>query len=362
MMPVRHGVGSRWKALGRPLTGVAMSWSLLISCSGGGAAGPIAPVKPVAQPSVLTTLVITVSASSIQPGQSATAIATGFDQNGAPMSIGVPAWTSNQPAIARVSASGVVTAVTAGQTSVTGRIGEVQGQATVTVTPLPPGPVPVVAVSVHPNSASVDIGQTLQLTVTSTDAAGNNISGRAVAWATNAPAVATVSSTGLVTALGEGTAIIEATSEGQTGALALSVTTATDPDIVVTIALPMGNIPVGDTLSVVATARSLFPITNVMVTAGGQQLALTYGVIGVGPSGRLSMAWIGTMNLASLRFGQYDLVVTATDILGHHGVMSVTFQRDPRIAGGGRLPTPNKQRMAPVPDTFSRPDGRTPPS
>ena len=362
MMPVRHGVGSRWKALGRPLTGVAMSWSLLISCSGGGAGGPIAPVKPVAQPSVLTTLVITVSASSIQPGQSATAIATGFDQNGAPMSIGVPAWTSNQPAIARVSASGVVTAVTAGQTSVTGRIGEVQGQATVTVTPLPPGPVPVVAVSVHPNSASVDIGQTLQLTVTSTDAAGNNISGRAVAWATNAPAVATVSSTGLVTALGEGTAIIEATSEGQTGALALSVTTATDPDIVVTIALPMGNIPVGDTLSVVATARSLFPITNVMATAGGQQLALIYAVIGVGPSGRLSMAWIGTMNLASLRFGQYDLVVTATDILGHHGVMSVTFQRDPRIAGGGRLPTPNKQRMAPVPDTFSRPDGRTPPS
>ena len=362
MMPVCHGVEFRWKLLRRALTGVTMSWSLLASCSGGGAAGPNTPVKPVAQPSVLTTLAITVTASSIQPGQSVTAIATGFDQNGAPMSIGVPAWTSNQPAIARVSASGVVTAVTAGQTSVTGRIGEVQGQATVTVTPLPPGPVPVVAVSVHPNSASVDIGQTLQLTVTSTDAAGNNISGRAVAWATNAPAVATVSSTGLLTALGEGTAIIEATSEGQTGALALTVTTATDPDIVVTIALPMGNIPVGDTLSVVATARSLFPITNVMVTAGGQQLALTYGVIGVGPSGRLSMAWIGTMNLASLRFGQYDLVVTATDIVGHHGVMSVTFQRDPRIAGGGRLPTPNKQRMAPVPDTFSRPDGRTPPS
>ena len=338
-----------------------MSWSLLASCSGGGAAGPNTPVKPVAQPSVLTTLAITVTASSIQPGQSVTAIATGFDQNGAPMSIGVPAWTSNQPAIARVSASGIVTAVTAGQTSVIGRIGEVQGQVTVTVTPLPPGPAPVGAVSVHPNSASVDIGQTLQLTVTATDAAGNNISGRAVAWATNAPAVATVSSTGLVTALGEGTAIIEATSEGQTGALALTVTTATDPDIVVTIALPMGNIPVGDTLSVVATARSLFPITNVVVAAGGQQLALIYAVIGVGPSGRLSMAWIGTLNLASLRFGQYNLVVTATDVRNHHGVTSVTFERDPRVVGGGRLPTPNKQRMTPVPDTVRKPDGRTPP-
>ena len=338
-----------------------MSWSLLASCSGGGAAGPNTPVKPVAQPSVLTTLAITVTASSIQPGQSVTAIATGFDQNGAPMSIGVPAWTSNQPAIARVSASGIVTAVTAGQTSVIGRIGEVQGQVTVTVTPLPPGPAPVGAVSVHPNSASVDIGQTLQLTVTATDAAGNNISGRAVAWATNAPAVATVSSTGLLTALGKGTAIIEATSEGQTGALALTVLTATDPDIVVTIALPMGNIPVGDTLSVVATARSLFPITNVVVAAGGQQLALIYAVIGFGPSGRLSMAWIGTLNLASLRFGQYNLVVTATDVRNHHGVTSVTFERDPRVAGGSRLPTPNKQRMTPVPDTVRKPDGRTPP-
>ena len=361
MMPVCRGVESRRKLLFRALTGVAMGWSLLASCSGGGAAGPGTPDKPLAQPTVLTTLAITVTASSIQPGQSATAIATGFDQNGAPMSIGVPGWTSDQPAIARVSASGVVTAVTAGQTTVIGRIGEVQGQVTVTVTPLPPGPAPVVAVSVHPNSASVDIGQTLQLTVTSTDAAGNNISGRAVAWATNAPAVATVSSTGLVTALGEGTAIIEATSEGQAGALALTVTTATDPDVVVTIALPMGNIPVGDTLSVVATAGSLFPITNVVVTAGGQQLALIYSVIGVGPSGRLSMAWIGTINLASLRFGQYDLVVTATDSRGHHGVMSVTFQRDPRIAGGGRVPTPNKQRMTPIPATARKPDGRNPP-
>ena len=361
MMPVCRGVESRRKLLFRALTAVAMGWSLLASCSGGGAAGPSTPNKPIPQPAVLTTLAITVTALSIQPGQSATAIATGFDQNGAPMSIGVPAWTSNQPAIARVSANGVVTAVTAGQTSVIGRIGEVQGQAIVTVTALPPGPAPVVAVSVHPNSASIDIGHTLQLVAISTDATGDSLTGRAVAWATNAPAVATVSSTGLVTALGEGTAIIEATSEGQTGALALTVTTATDPDIVVTIALPMGNIPVGDTLSVVATARSFFPITNVGVTAGGQQLALIYAVIGVGPSGRLSMAWIGTMNLASLRFGQYDLVVTAIDSRGHRGVTSVTFDRNPRVAGGGKVPTPNKQRIAPIPATAKKPDGRNPP-
>ena len=335
-----------------------MIWSLLASC-GGGAAGPIAPIKPVAQPTVLTTLTITASASSIQPGQSATVTAEGFDQNSAPMSIGIPGWTSNVPEVARVSATGVVTAVTAGQTAVIGRIGEVQGQVIVVVTPLPPGPAPVADVTVHPNSASVDIGHTLQLTVTSTDAAGDTVSGRVVTWATNAPALATVSSTGLVTALSEGTVIIEATSEGHTGALALTVTTATDPDIVVTIAIPTGNIPLGDTLSVVATARSLFPVTGVAITAGGQQLALIYGL--VGPAGHQVPAWIGTMNLASLRFGQYDLVVTATDNRGHHGVTSVTFQRDPRVAGGGKVPTPNKQRMTPVPDTIRQPDGRVRP-
>ena len=358
MMPVDHGVGSRWKLPGRSLAGVALSWSLLTSCSGGGAAGPDVPTKPVAQPTVLTTLTITVTASSIQPGQSATAVATGFDQNGAGMSIGVPAWTSDQPAIARVNANGVVTAVTPGQTSVIGRIGDVQGQAIVIVTALPPGPTPIVAVSVHPNAASIDIGQTVQLNVTSTNAAGDTVTGRAVAWATNAAGVATVSSTGLVTALAEGTAIIEATSEGQTGALALTVTTATDSNIIVTIAIPAGIIPVGDTLSVVATARSPFPIVSVGATAGGQQLALIYSL--VGPSGHQVPAWIGTMNLASLRFGQYDLVVTATDSRGHHGVTSVTFERNPRVAGGGKVPTPNKQRVIPLPHTIKKPDGFAP--
>ncbi len=334
-----------------------MGWALLASCGGGGTAGPIAPTKSVPQPAVLTTLTITVSASNIQLGESATAIATGFDQNGAPMTIGVPAWSSSQPTIARVSALGVVTAVSAGQAAVTGKIGEVLGQANVVVTSLSAGQSPVVAVSVHPNSASINIGQTLQLTVTATDAAGNTQTGRTVAWVSNATAIATVSATGLVTSVGEGTAIIEATSEGQSGALALTVTTGTDPEIVVTIAEPTASIPVGDTLAIVATARSLLPITGVVATAGGQQLALI-----LAPVGRLNaLAWIGTMNLASLRFGQYDLVVTATDIRGHRGVSSVTFERNPRSAGGSKVPTSNKQRTAPLPDSAGKPNGRTPP-
>ena len=357
MMPVRHGGGSRSKLLSRRLASVAMSFVILSSCSGGGAAGPIAPTKSVPQPAVLTTLTINVSASNIQPGETATAIATGFDQNGAPMTIGVPAWSSNQPAIARVSALGAVTAVSAGQATVTGKIGEVQGQANVVVTPLPGGQSPVVAVSVHPNSASINIGQSLQLSVESTDAAGNTLTNRAVAWVSNATAIATVSATGLVTAVGEGTAIVEATSEGQSGALALTVTTGTDPEIVVTIAVPSGSIPVADTLTIVATARSLLPITGVVATAGGQQLALILGTVG-----RLNaLAWIGTMNLASLRFGQYDLVVTATDIRGHRGVTSITFERNPRAAGGSKVPTSNKQRTTPLPDSAGKPDGRTPP-
>lgn len=336
-----------------------MGWALLASCGGGGTAGPIAPTKSVPQPAVLTTLTITVSASNIQLGESATAIATGFDQNGAPMTIGVPAWSSSQPTIARVSALGVVTAVSAGQAAVTGKIGEVLGQANVVVTSLSAGQSPVVAVSVHPNSASINIGQTLQLTVTATDAAGNTQTGRTVAWVSNATAIATVSATGLVTSVGEGTAIIEATSEGQSGALALTVTTGTDPEIVVTIAEPTASIPVGDTLAIVATARSLLPITGVMVTAGGQQLALIYGLVGRPDHG--APAWIGTINLASLRFGQYDLVVTATDIRGHRGVSSVTFERNPRSAGGSKVPTSNKQRTAPLPDSAGKPNGRTPP-
>jgi hypothetical protein len=83
---------------------------------------------------------------------------------------------------------------------------------------------PVASVEVSPDSASVAVGETVQLTATPRDAEGQPLSGRTVTWATSAPPVATVSSTGLVTGVGAGTATITATSEGIHGTSSVTVT------------------------------------------------------------------------------------------------------------------------------------------
>src|SRR6185312_10310628 len=65
---------------------------------------------------------------------------------------------------------------------------------------------------------------TLTFTATTKDAHGNVLTGRVVTWSSDNTAAATVdATTGLVTAVGPGTAHIIATSEGQSGQATLTV-------------------------------------------------------------------------------------------------------------------------------------------
>jgi PKD repeat protein len=85
-------------------------------------------------------------------------------------------------------------------------------------------PDPAVSVSVEPAKATVEPGNTLQLTATVRDGTGNVLEGRAVTWASSATAVATVSASGLVTAAASGAAVVTATSdEGKTGEAVITV-------------------------------------------------------------------------------------------------------------------------------------------
>lgn len=74
-------------------------------------------------------------------------------------------------------------------------------------TPTPGVIVPVTGVSVSPVSDSLQINATKQLTATVTP---GNASNKNVTWSTSAPAIATVSSTGLVTGAAQGSATITA--------------------------------------------------------------------------------------------------------------------------------------------------------
>jgi alpha-tubulin suppressor-like RCC1 family protein len=86
------------------------------------------------------------------------------------------------------------------------------------------GPQPQVAsVTVEPSELTLHPGGTQQLTAIPRDEAGNPLVGLSITWTTSDPSVATVSETGMVTAIGPGSAVITAASEGKSGSATVSV-------------------------------------------------------------------------------------------------------------------------------------------
>ena len=85
----------------------------------------------------------------------------------------------------------------------------------------------VASVSVFPDHATIPVGDSLQLTATVKDAAGNMLLGRVVTWASGNQTVAAVSPSGLVVGVAVGSAAIVATSEGQSDTATITVTPGT---------------------------------------------------------------------------------------------------------------------------------------
>jgi len=112
---------------------------------------------------------------------------------------------------------------------------------------------PVASVTVSPAAASALVGQAVQLSTTTADSAGNVLSGRAVTWASSSPLVAAVSSSGLVTAVATGSATITATSEGQNGSSAITVSNV--PVASVAVGPAAAGILIGQTVQLTATAK-----------------------------------------------------------------------------------------------------------
>ena len=89
----------------------------------------------------------------------------------------------------------------------------------------PTPPVPTVAsVSVSPSDQTLAPQQQGQLSATVKDAQGNALNGHTVDWSSSQPGTASVSNTGLVTAVAPGSATITATSEGKSGTAQVTVT------------------------------------------------------------------------------------------------------------------------------------------
>jgi len=109
----------------------------------------------------------------------------------------------------------------------------------------------VASVSVTPATASLPVGATLQLAAVPEDSAGGALTGRPVTWASSDIDVASVSTSGRVTAGAAGSATVTATSEGKAGSATVTVTLV--PVAAVVVSPATAALPVGGTVQLTVT-------------------------------------------------------------------------------------------------------------
>ena len=172
----------------------------------------------VVRGAVVASVQLTPPASTLSVGGTVQLVAVPRDQSGNALAGRTVTFASSDAGVAKVESNGVVTAVAPGTATIRATSEGASATATITVSPLS-----VSRVDVSPGTATLTVGETTTLTATPRAADGTALAGRAVTWTSGGPSVATVSSSGVVTAVGPGTAVIQATVDGVTGSATITV-------------------------------------------------------------------------------------------------------------------------------------------
>lgn len=216
-------------------------------------------------------------------------------------------WKSSNTSVATVNSSGKVTAKTVGTANITcTATNGVSATCKVTVTPIL-----VTGVSLNKTSATVNCGSTLQLTATVTP---SNATNKNVNWKSSNTNVATVNSSGLVTAKTPGQCTITATAADGSGKSA-SCTVTVKPVLITDITLNQteSELFLGEKLQLTATI-SPSNATNKTLT----WISSNDHVATVNESGMVS----------SVASGQCIITVSANDDSGKKATCKVTVVND----------------------------------
>ena len=181
-----------------------------------GACGGDDPVEPPAVPTTIT--ISPETATLVSLGETVQLTAIVRDQHGQIMTGVSVDWASGEASVATVSGSGLVTATGNGTATVEASAGDAVGTAAVTTEQQPS------EVRVSPSvDTLVALEDTVRLSAEALDANGHAIQDAEFTWASDDEAVLTVDGTGLVTAMANGSASIQATTGDITGSAEVTV-------------------------------------------------------------------------------------------------------------------------------------------
>ena len=213
---------------------------------------------------LVSSITVSPSSTSLSVGATKTLIATVAPTNATNKAL---SWTTSNSSVATVSSSGVVTAKASGTATIKAAATDGSGkysQCTVTVS------VPVTSVTVSPTSTTMVVGNLKTLAAT---VYPSNATNKAVTWTSSIPSVATVSSSGLVTAKRTGTTIItvKTADGGKTATCTVTVSKLTYSNIKVYQSLrPPGKENNGDVArDMIVGGKTKQQLMSMNVTIGG---------------------------------------------------------------------------------------------
>ena len=289
---------------------VAAFLGFLAACGGGGGGEPVRTVTTVS-----------VSSPTLTPKQGDTVQLTAVarDQFGEVVPGTTATWSSSTPAVATVSATGLLQAQAGGSVTVTATIAGVPGTLTLTITPRV-----TTTVTVSSPTASPTVGETVQLTVVARDQFGDVIPGKSATWSTSDARVGTVSTSGLLQAVAPGTVAVTATIDAVPGSLTLTVVPGTVTSV--TVSAPTLTPKEGDTVQLTAVAYDQFGNIVPGVTATWSVSDATLGAVSA--TGLLQTYATGTVQASATVAGvsgAVSLTVSAIKVSTTFGAKEVVF-------------------------------------
>ena len=156
---------------------------------------------------------------TVPVNSSATVVGTAFDCDSHSIAAAKVTFASTNSAIASVTPQGVIIGISVGTVKISANANGKSGEANVTVTPER-----VATVTLMPATVTLRRNGSQQFTVVGKNSQGTVIPGINFTWSSSNSSLASVDNTGKVTALAPGNVFITATSDGQTGQSAVTIT------------------------------------------------------------------------------------------------------------------------------------------
>lgn len=268
------------------------------------------PTPSVSQPSAPpNSIAIIAPESTLYIGDAMQITARVADSAGRLLSDVPVAWRSENPTVASISASGLISARGLGSTSISAEVGEVTTSLPLVVQrpPVVATREPVATVVVSWDRNGILPGGTAQFLASPRDANGNRLSGRSISWQSSDPNVASVGADGSVTGRSTGTARITATSEGRSGSGIVTVRPV--PVAAVVVSPSTTSIDEGETARISASPRGSdgLPLSGRPVTWSSSDPS----VVTVDDNGTVTGVSGGTATVTASVEGQ-DAGVTVT--------------------------------------------------